>query len=68
MRIRAYCKGLLEEAADRLSKSWGTSTFPIPKDMEAPYFRLVGAPALKKYPIQTVSMKPYTMLIIVSIN
>ena len=35
-----------------LTAAWGTHTFPIPKDMEAPCMRVVKLPHLSQYPVE----------------
>ena len=35
-----------------LTAAWGTHTFPIPKDMEAPCMRVVKLPHLSRYHVE----------------
>ncbi len=49
--VQNYIKNLLDEAVDYLVKLWGTEKFPIPRDMEAPYLRMVKLPPLPGFPI-----------------
>ena len=51
-KIPVYASSLLDQATEMLSKAWATEKFPIPKEMEAPFMRLVRMPDLKKYPIE----------------
>ena len=49
--MHKYITNLLDEAVDYLVKLWGTEKFPIPRDMEAPYMRLVRVPPIPRFPI-----------------
>jgi len=37
-------------AADLLVSKWGTTHYPLPDDMKAPFIRQIRLPDLKKYP------------------
>ncbi len=49
--VYSYITALLDEAVEYLVKLWGTEKFPIPRDMEAPYLRLVRLPPIPRFPI-----------------
>ena len=46
-----YNSTLVDKAADMLVARWKTNRFPIAKEMEAPFMKLIRVPDLKKYPI-----------------
>ncbi|XP_069131369.1 uncharacterized protein [Argopecten irradians] len=47
--IIRYCSDLLDEAANKMVKEWGTHKLPVPKEMEAPCMRLIKLPKLTGY-------------------
>ena len=48
-KITEYSSKLLDEAVDMLVKSWGTCRISMPKELEAPFMKLVKLPELKRY-------------------
>ena len=42
--ITEYVTALLEKAVSLLVEKWGTRRFDLPRDMEAPYMRIVRLP------------------------
>ncbi|XP_013398268.1 hercynylcysteine sulfoxide lyase [Lingula anatina] len=48
--IAKYNSALVAEGAAHLVKVWGTKHLEIPKEMEAPYMRLIKLPPLNNYP------------------
>ena len=49
--MQKYVTNMLDEAVEYLVNLWGTDKLPIPRDMEAPYMRLVRMPPIPKFPI-----------------
>ena len=49
--VQKYITSLLDEALEYLVTLWGTEKFPIPRDMEAPYLRLVRLPFIPRFPV-----------------
>ena len=41
----------MDQAVDMLVSAWGTQRQPIPKEMEAPFLRLVEIPEMSTYPV-----------------
>ena len=50
-KIVAYNSSIVDRAADMLAQKWCTRRFPIPKEMEAPFMKLVELPDIKTHPI-----------------
>ena len=48
-RITEYTSKLLEEAVEMLVSSWGTRLISMPKELEAPFMKLIKLPELKYY-------------------
>lgn len=55
-KIRAYNSSLADQAAEMLAQAWKTHKLQVPKDMEAPFMRLVKMPELKSFPIPHVAI------------
>ena len=49
--IRKYTDELLDQAVDLLVKGWNTNEPGIPKELEAPFMRLIKLPYLKSYQV-----------------
>ena len=54
----------MDQAADMLAEKWKTNRFPVPKDMEAPFMKLVRLPNMKEYPSTDPTMKVSMLFII----
>jgi selenocysteine lyase/cysteine desulfurase len=50
-RITSFTSRILDEAVELLVKGWQTRILEIPKEMEAPFMRVIKLPLLKDYQI-----------------
>ena len=49
--ISAYNTDLVTKASVLLARHWDTKTLDIPRDMEAPYMRMVRLPDMKQFSV-----------------